>query len=128
MSNLKNTLLGILLVIFFISLMVNTSKTAVRLHALNREQESRKKELETIISQNEEIREKLITLDNEALEALVRDKLSMAKPGETVVILPEEISRLEDEVRREAKSGPAPVQPHWQQWLEVFGFNYAQKS
>ncbi len=52
------------------------------------------------------------------LEKEIRDKLLMGKPGETVVILPqEEIDKIASPAGEPARMVELPI---WRQWLEVF--------
>ena len=58
-------------------------------------------------------------------EKEIRDKLSMAKPGEVVVILPEQNQpqATSDTLQAvQANTEMPDTQPNWRKWLKVFGF------
>ncbi len=49
----------------------------------------------------------------EYFERIARDRLGMAKPGETVIILPESLKQTDAKLA-------AKEEPNWQKWLKVF--------
>lgn len=75
-------------------------------------------EVEELLGEQEALLEKREYYQSEEfVEKQARDKLNMAKEGETVVILPEGEGVLgEVEISRERQ------EPIWKKWLGVFGF------
>lgn len=60
---------------------------------------------------------------DEYVEKIARDKLLMAKEGETVLILPEAQKRDIQHSTFDIQHFPAePDLPNWQKWAKVFGF------
>ncbi|OGV90945.1 hypothetical protein A3A66_03455 [Microgenomates group bacterium RIFCSPLOWO2_01_FULL_46_13] len=55
---------------------------------------------------------------NLAIESLIRDKLGLAKPDETAVIIPEELLR--DEALNLPKDQPPQDLPTWRKWWSLF--------
>jgi len=83
-----------------------------------KEAETRREELER---EREELAQKLRYLESdEFLEKQARDKLLMAKKGETVVILPEEIQEIAERV--EVGVEEKEIKENWRKWLKLFWF------
>ena len=118
MSNLKNKIIFYVLLVFTISFVINTSKNIIRYIHLQQELEAQRAQLREITAQNEELREQLITLDESDLEALVRDKLSMAKEGETIIILPEDLKTYQ--LKSRVSPDSQDERQNWQKWLGLF--------
>ncbi len=55
---------------------------------------------------------------DEFLETQIRDKLQLIKPGETMVILPDNLSPETDEVV--ASKSSSEELANWQKWLKLF--------
>jgi len=53
-------------------------------------------------------------------EAIIRDELDLAKPGDIVVIIPEEL--LQSRINEQNQETEDQNIPNWQRWLQVFGF------
>lgn len=122
-NNLKNSLKKyssylflFLAVLFLISLVRNVLKISEAKKSID---EARGK-VEKLAGDNKALSEKLLSVQSENYtEKQLRDKLGMAKEGETVVILPdpETVKKLAPKV--EAEDGVLP-DPVWKHWLRLF--------
>jgi len=67
---------------------------------------------------NQELKSKLQEVEKIGyVEEIARDKLSMAKPGESLVVIPE---KAVDQVLGAQKVVPEIKLPNWQGWLKLF--------
>ena len=123
MSTLKKEGFFIIL-IFFLGLTIGFLKNIWQLMHRDERIKEAEKELKKIETDNLELKQKLeYYQSDEFLEGQIRDKLQMAKPGEAVVILPEELTKEASEeglslaeVLEEDKKELA----NWQKWLSLF--------
>jgi cell division protein FtsB len=122
-NNLKNRLKQyskylflFLATLFLISLVRNVFKISEAKKSID---EARAR-VEKLARENKELSEKLQSVQSENYtEKQLRDKLGMAKEGETVVILPdtETVKKLAPRVEEEEGALPDPV---WKHWLRLF--------
>lgn len=69
-------------------------------------------------AENRELKERLINIQSpEFIEQQARNKLGLAKPGEILVIIPDEKLK---SVLSASESAKAVRLPNWQGWLKVF--------
>ncbi len=68
--------------------------------------------------ENKELKNELAKVESkDYIESVARDKLNMAKPDETVVIIPKEtIQKIADAKKPQEE----PKLPNWQGWLNLF--------
>jgi len=79
-----------------------------------------KQKVEELSNQNEQLKkQKEKMLSEEYFEKIARDKLGLAKEGETVVILPDEETLRSLSPRLEDEGIIAPL-PNWRLWLNLF--------
>lgn len=98
-------------------LIFNVSKDVYRLMNAGQRLEDAEKNLAKIIEENEKLKKQQKESKNDYyLEKEIRDKLGMAKPDETVVILPEELELTDNQLGEEKKENL----PNWEKWLNVF--------
>jgi len=118
MSILKSKWSYWLLIVLVTSLIVNLSRSLIRIW---QSQAHLKKAEEALIEaqkENQELKQqKALLQTQDFIEEEARNKLFMAKEGEMVVLLPEEIEFLQDEARPVIKVEDLAV---WRQWLELF--------
>ena len=122
-SNLKNRLKQyskylflFLAILFLISLVRNVFK----IFEAKKSIDEAKAKVEKLAKENKELSERLLSVQSENYtEKQLRDKLGMAKEGETVVILPEAetVKKLAPKVEVEDGVLPDPV---WKHWLRLF--------
>lgn len=75
-----------------------------------------KKDLERQLQENKRLKAQLSFVKSEEfIEAEARDKLFMVKPGESGVIVPEDLIK-QRRVKKE------PEISNWQKWINLFGF------
>lgn len=75
-------------------------------------------EVNKLQEKNRNLKEKLSgTQKYEKIEEIARNKLNLGKPGETVVIIPEEMI---DNVLKVQKPVEIVKSPNWQGWLRLF--------
>lgn len=113
-SMFKTKLLNLIIIIVGLLLIVNLTRSISRLVRSWEKLDQVKKETAMIEKKNEELRVKLQEVQSqEFIEKIARDKLGLAKVGETVVILPS----IEPEA---TKSATETNLPNWQKWRRLF--------
>ena len=121
MSILKKRFYHWLMIIFSLILIINFSKDIIKLLGRKDRIKQAENRLTEVKKQNTDLKEqKNQYQQDEFFESEARDKLLMAKQGEVIVILPEELKNLKDEVIEKTQVNIKPV---WQQWLEIFTLN-----
>ena len=109
-------IIAFVIALLIISLMRNIAKTVAAQKRIQKE-EAR---VESLRVENEKLRERLEKETSEAyIEKQMRDKLGLAKEGETIVILPDEetLKKLAPTLPVEEDTLPAP---NWKKWLNLF--------
>ena len=97
---MKRNLLLFLAVLISIVLVVNSSKRILNLRTTSQQVKESEAQLENLKKENEKLQAELkYKKSNEFAEKEIRDKLSLAKEGETVVILPKEEKSQNSELR-----------------------------
>lgn len=108
--------------IIFISLYLIVSLSREILELIRKEEviEKEQLKLEELKVENQILSEKLEYFQSEEfVEKEAREKLGLAKEGETIVILPEGFENIMESNQPEEKIAETP---NWQQWLKLFGF------
>ena len=101
------------------------SRGLIELSAQDRRVGKAKQELAKLTEQERELRKQLEYFQSdEYVEKIARDKLLLAKPGETVLLLPKEEKNSD---LRSSSFGLRPLPsetdlPNWQKWAKLFGF------
>lgn len=109
-AKLKKTII----VIVGLCLIISLSKNIIKLLQAGQPLRDLKQEIASLKKEQEElIQKKKYYSSDEFIEKQARDVLNMAKPGETIVILPDSLDYKGEEARKENK-------PNWEKWLEVF--------
>ncbi len=68
---------------------------------------------------NRHLKEQLSSVEQpEFVEKTARNKLNMAKPGETIVLIPQEA--INQVLEAEKPPEIPPIVPNWQKWLRLF--------
>ena len=100
-----------------IGLIINFSKDIFRLLKAGERVNQAQIKLEEAESENAELKQlKEYYQSEEFLEQQARDKLNLAKEGEVVLVLPENVSDLVSERKLQEPERP----PNWRQWWNLF--------
>lgn len=78
-------------------------------------------EAETLREENKKLQEQAKRVESDDfVDVEIRDKLGLAKPGETVIILPQEYLK-KSKPREEGKLViPEKDKPNWRKWVDLF--------
>lgn len=113
----NNRLVQTLIIIVGIGLIVNLSRNIIKLLKSAEEMKLAEQKVERLEKESQELAQKKEFYQSEAfVEQEARDKLNMAREGETMVVLPPNIK----EVLGEKENLPSATQPYWRQWLSLF--------
>lgn len=75
------------------------------------------KQLENKKRENEQLGKRLSQVQSqEFIEKEVRNRLFLVKPGESLVLIPEELLKASESAKGKAKD----QKPNWQKWWELF--------
>ena len=114
---MKSRVVKIILTVVGISLIISLSRDILRLLKASdqiRLAEQRVQQLET--GQRQLLEKKEYFQSEEFVEEEARNKLNMAKPGETIVVLPPSSGAEEDK----SKSKSQIEIPNWKKWWQLF--------
>ena len=113
----SNRLVQTLIIIVGVGLIVNLSRNIIKLLKSAEEMKLAEQRIERLEKESQELAQKKEFYQSEAfVEQEARDKLNMAREGETMVVLPPNIK----EVLGEKENLPSAPQPCWHQWLDLF--------
>lgn len=110
--------LGIILVTLFFG--VSLIRNVVRISKVKKEIRLAEVRVEKLKEQNEELKGRLGEVQSQAfVEKQLRDKLGLAKEGETVLVLPEDevLRRLAPDTPDEEETLPPA---NWEKWYKLF--------
>ncbi len=113
---------GIIILIFY--LVVSFIRDSLELRQVEERLKRAKTEVEELEQKHQELEEKKRWVESEGFtEEEIRNKLNMAREGETVVILPEEEKRKMGVKRELEESGQRLEEEgkeNWRRWVELF--------
>jgi cell division protein FtsB len=115
---MNKTITIIVIVIVAIGMLTGLSKQIV--NALNASQrlDDETNKVTSLTQKNNQLKKELaLSQSQDEVEKIARDKLNMGKPGETVVVIPEELIT---KVIEENKPKIEPQLPNWQGWIKLF--------
>lgn len=105
------------IIIIGISLIINLSRDILRLLKAGDQVQLAEQRVEELkVKQAELVEKKEYYQSPEFIESEARNKLNMAKPGETIVILPPNVEELAGQIKKE----PQSEIPNWRQWWKLF--------
>ena len=113
-------LVGLATWILVILLLISTVKNFSRVHGVNEAVQKEKEKIDKIRQENEELTAKIAQTQGAFyIEKQIRDKLGMAKAGESIVVLPEAeiLRKLAPKVLVEENTLP---DPNWKKWMKLF--------
>ncbi len=100
------------------------SRGLVELSGQQKRLERAQQELKKLERKQVELKQQLEYFrSDEYVETIARDKLLLAKPGETVLLLPESQTQNNQQLTIiNQQSLGDPDLPNWQKWAQLFGF------
>ena len=114
---MKNRLLQIIIIIIGVILIIKLWGDIRRLLEASNQIKLAQQKVEDLEKEKNELEEKKKYYQSEEfIEEEARNKLNMAKPGETIVILPQNLDDLMDQGKEET----SPAIPNWKRWLKLF--------
>jgi cell division protein FtsB len=107
----------ILIIIIGIALIVSLSRSILKMFKAKDELRLAEQKIEELQKEAASLTEKREFYQSEEfIEQEARNKLNMAKEGETVVVLPPNLK----EILGEKENQPQTPLPNWRQWLSLF--------
>lgn len=106
--------------ILIILLLTSTFKNFSRVRSVNEAVQKEKEKIEKMRQENQELEAKIAqTQGSFYIEKQIRDKLGMAKAGESIVVLPDKeiLRKLAPKVPVEENTLP---DPNWKKWIKLF--------
>ncbi len=113
-------LLGWGIWLLVILLLVSTIKNIGKVVAINKEVQAEKEKVEKMRKENADLAEQIAQTQGDAyIEKQIRDKLGLAKEGESIVVLPDEeiLKKLAPQPQNGEDTLP---DPNWKKWLKLF--------
>lgn len=112
MQNRKT--LRLLIIVFCLYLIVTTVKSIFDLWSAGDKLTIRQDEIKTLQAQQEDLLRKKAAIDNpQYWEKVARDQLGLTKPGDQVIIIPQEL------LADDSKVASTPAVPNWQKWAKL---------
>jgi len=115
---MRDKLITTILIIFGLYLIVSSVKDLWFWSQKGKEMEQSQLKLEQAIGEKAQLEKQLeYVKSNDFVEKEAREKLGMSKPGETVVILPDNVEKIvggQEEIKN-------PEIPNWKKWGQLFG-------
>jgi cell division protein FtsB len=115
---MNKTISIIVIVIVAVSILTGLSKQII--NALNSSQrlEDEANRVTKLTQRNNQLKKELaLSQSPDAIEKIARDELNLGKPGETVIVIPDELIT---KVIEDSKPKIEPKLPRWQGWLKLF--------
>lgn len=109
-----------LIIFFIVFLAISLARNVLKLYEVRGQIKKAKERVLSLRKENEGLQERLSETQSEVyIEKQLRDKLGLAKPGEVVVVLPDEeiLKRIGSKPLEEEDFLPDPT---WKKWLKLF--------
>ena len=121
MSNVKK-IVPLLITLFLFLLIIRMLKDIWQLQKAGERVKATADKLAKVIKENAKLKEKEKYYQSEEFqEEQIRDKLQLAKPGEMVVILPEQYQQTSESTESTIfQDNTQEPQSNWQKWLKLF--------
>ncbi|MEK7497965.1 MAG: septum formation initiator family protein [Patescibacteria group bacterium] len=107
--------------LLFLFLIVSLIRGVSSLASARRQIREAEKKVEEAKKKNEELKAKAQEVTSEVFtEQVARDKLGLAKPGETIIVLPESeiVKKFSGRIVNEEQD--TLPDPNWKRWLKLF--------
>ncbi|RLC32956.1 hypothetical protein DRH13_00545 [Candidatus Woesebacteria bacterium] len=122
-TNIKarlKTYSNIVFMVVSLLMLVSLARNIVKVREAKERLKEKEEYIEKIRGENEELSQRVATFKSEEfIEKQLRDKLGLAKEGETIIVLPDEetISKFAPSDEKEEEILP---DPNWKKWLKLF--------
>lgn len=114
---MRKKVIQIAIIVVGISLIVNLTRDILRLLKAGERIKQAENRLEKTKEENKQLFEKKdYYASEEFIEEIARNKLNMARPGETIVVLPPNLAEV---VGRKEKETLSEL-PNWRKWWNLF--------
>jgi cell division protein FtsB len=108
----------IVIVIVAISILTGLSKQIVTALNASKRVEEQANRVTKLTEKNNQLKKELVQAQTpDAIEKIARDELNLSKPGETIVMIPDELIT---RVVEESKPKEEPKLANWEGWLKLF--------
>ena len=120
----KSTLfLRYLLFLIVISLSISLVRSFIKITKADTQIQAVKNKITNLKNENSQLTSQITSVESEFfVEKQARDKLGLAKKGEIVLILPNDIESLNLLSQTEIEDKPEFPKTNFQKWLEIFDF------
>ncbi len=111
---------NIVFVVISLLMLVSLARNIIKVKEAKERLKEKEEYIEKIGEENEELGQRVATFKSEAfIEKQLRDKLGLAKEGETIVVLPDEetVKKFAPSDEKEEEILP---DPNWKKWLKLF--------
>ena len=116
-KNRKNGWFGLILVVLCWLLIFSLAKDFNKVVSGFKRIDETGVRLKDVQAQNQELKKKLVSVQTDYYkEKVIREKLNMQRPGETVVVLADKTTDKENTVQAENEASTIPV---WQRWWSL---------
>lgn len=114
----RKVVTGAILVLIFY-LIVSLSRNIWQLYSSGKQVETAELQVKKLAKERYELQQEVNQMEKpEVEEKIIRDTMNMVKPGETLVMLPQEIE--EEKVDLDKFKDQDEFKPNWQLWWEKF--------
>src|SRR3972149_2820528 len=114
--------LRLIFIVVFLVLSISLIRNIIKISQAGKRIDQENLKVENLKEENIELKKRLEEVQSEEyIEKELRDKLGLAKEGETILVLPEEdiVRSLAPKLTEEEETLP---DPNWKKWLKLFGF------
>jgi len=114
--------LRLIFIVVFLVLSISLIRNIIKISQAGKRIDQENLKVENLKEENIELKKRLEEVQSEEyIEKELRDKLGLAKEGETILVLPEEdiVRSLAPELTEEEETLP---DPNWKKWARLFGF------
>lgn len=111
---------NIVFIVISLLMLASLSRNIIKVREAKERLKEKEEYIEKIRGENEELSQKVaIFKSEEFIEKQLRDKLGLAKEGETIVVLPDEetIKKFAPSDEKEEEILP---DPNWKKWFKLF--------
>ena len=116
-KNRKNGWFGLILVVLCWLLIFSLAKDFTKVISGFKRIDETGVRLGDVQAQNQELKKKLVSVQTDYYkEKVIREKLNMQKPGETIVVLADKVAGKTSTIQTENEANTMPI---WQRWWSL---------